>query len=239
VIQLSKPKLVILAGGLGKRLRPFTLFLPKPMLPMGDRPILSHVVSWAAKEGLTDIIMATAYFGKIIEDFFDDGSDQGVKITYARSKRPLSSGGQLKTVEKLIKGTFVLTYSDIITDMSMDPVLKFHADKGAKVTIIARRIEIPLRFGELKVDGDGRLTGWEEKPVIRSLINAGMFVMEPDVFKFVKEGEVVSMDVVVRRMTESGLPVYVYEPSANFVDIADQESYERANEEFSKVLGDI
>lgn len=236
---MAKPKLVILAGGLGKRLRPFTLFLPKPMLPIGDRPILSHVVSWAAKEGLTDVIIATAYLGKIIEDFFDSGADYGVRIRYARSKRPLSSGGQLKTVENLVKGTFVLTYSDIITDAPMGPILSFHAERKAKVTIVARRIQIPLRFGELKINEGGRLVAWDEKPVIKSLINAGIFVMEPDVFKFVKEGEVVSMDVVVRRMMENGLPVYVYESAANFVDIADQESYEKANEEFSKVLGNV
>lgn len=236
---MAKPKLVILAGGLGKRLRPFTLFLPKPMLPMGDRPVLSHVVGWAAKEGLTDIVIATAYLGKIIEDFFDSGADYGVKIRYARSKRPLSSGGQLKTVERIIKGTFVLTYADVITDTPMDPVLRFHAERKAKVTIIARRIQIPLRFGELRIDEHKKLVAWEEKPVIRSLINAGIFVMEPDVFRFVKEGEVVSMDVVIRRMMEKNLPVYVYESSANFVDIADQESYQKANEEYSKVLGDI
>ena len=236
---MAKPKLVILAGGLGKRLRPFTLFLPKPMLPMGDRPVLSHVIDWAAKEGLTDIVIATAYLGKIIEDFFGGGADYGVKIRYARSKRPLSSGGQLKTVEDIVKGTFVLAYADIITDTRMDPVLRFHVEKKAKVTIIARRIQIPLRFGELRVDEHKKLVGWNEKPVIKSLINAGVFVMEPDVFKFVKEGEVVSMDVVIERMMEKGLPIYVYESSADFIDIADQESYERANEEFSKVLGNI
>jgi len=236
---LAKPKLVILAGGLGRRMRPFTLFLPKPMLPMGDRPILSHVISWAAKEGMTEVVIATAYLGKIIEDFFNDGSDYEVKITYARSKRPLSSGGQLKTVEGLVDGTFVLSYSDIITDTPIDPVLRFHSEKRAKVTIVARRIEIPLRFGELKTDVDGELLSWEEKPVIRSLINAGIFVMEPEVFKFIKEGEVISMDEVVRRIAGDGLPVYVYESKSTFVDVADQESYEKANEEFGKVLGNV
>lgn len=236
---MTKPKLVILAGGLGKRLRPFTLFLPKPMLPIGDKPILSHIIDWAAKEGITDVIIATAYLGKIIEDYFNDGSDQGVKITYARSKRPLSSGGQLKTVEALVNDTFVLTYSDVITNAPIDPILRFHSEKRSKLTIIARQVEIPFRFGELRVDSSGRMLGWEEKPLIRRLVNAGIFVMEPDVFKFVRENEVVSMDVVVRRMMERGLPTYAYESDANFVDVADQKSYEKADEEFSKVLGNI
>lgn len=235
----SFPKLVILAGGLGKRLRPYTLFVPKPMLPLGDKPILSHIIEWANREGIRDIIIATAYLGKIIEDYFEDGKEFGVNITYAKSNRPLSSGGQLKIVQGMVDETFILSYSDIVTDLKIEPLLNFHREKNSRVTIVAREIEIPIRFGSLKIDTNYGLLEWEEKPVIKSLVNAGLFVMEPEVFNFIGENEVVSMDVVIRRMLNEHLPIFIYKTGANFIDVADQESYEKANQYYVSRMGEV
>ncbi len=235
----SNTKLVILAGGIGRRLRPFTLYVPKPMLPLGDKPILSHIIDWASHEGLKEIIIATAYLGKIIEDYFGDGRDYGIDIKYARSNRPLSSGGQLKTVEEMIERTFILSYSDIVTDLHINPLLEFHSNNRSKATIVARRHEIPFRFGELKLGELGRLQEWEEKPIISRLVNAGIFVMEPDIFTFIGKNEAVSMDIVIRRMMAKDLPVFVYDSSAKFIDVGDQESYEKANEHYVKLLEEI
>ncbi|MFB5605144.1 MAG: NDP-sugar synthase, partial [Nitrosarchaeum sp.] len=109
-------KAVILAGGLGTRLQPYTTFLPKPMLPLGEKPILEHLVDWSRKNGIKSIVLCVSYLKKSIEDYFEDGKRFGVSIEYAVSSRPLATAGQLKTAEKFIDDTFVCMYGDSIFD---------------------------------------------------------------------------------------------------------------------------
>ena len=112
-------KAVILAGGLGTRLKPYTNSLPKPMLPLGEKPILEHLIEWVRKNGVKEIVLCVSYLRKKIEDYFGDGEKFGVKIEYAISKKPLATAGQLKTAEKFIDGTFVCLYGDSIYNFSL------------------------------------------------------------------------------------------------------------------------
>ena len=105
-------KAVILAGGLGTRLQPYTTFMPKPMLPLGEKPLLEHLIDWTRKNGMKSIVLCVSYLRKTIEDYFEDGRNFGVNIEYAVSKRPLATAGQLKTAEKFLKNTFVCMYGD-------------------------------------------------------------------------------------------------------------------------------
>ena len=111
-------KAVILAGGLGTRLQPYTNSLPKPMLPLGEKPILEHLIEWVRKNGVKEIVLCVSYLRKKIEDYFGDGKKFGVKIEYAISNKPLATAGQLKTAEKFIDGTFVCLYGDSIYNFS-------------------------------------------------------------------------------------------------------------------------
>lgn len=232
---------VILAGGLGTRLRPFTFFAPKVMLPVGDRTIIERVIEWMANNGIREIIIATGYLHHVIESYLGDGNrlDLDIRLEYVRSKRPMSTGGQLKTVEDKIDGTFLLSYGDVLTNMSLEPVVSLHKKKKATATIVTKKHRFSLRFGVIDIDDEGRVLKWLEKPVIERDVNTGIYLMEPKVFDYIDKGEVISMDVVFRRMLEAGEKIYAYRSKADFIDIGDMESYMEAVEEYTRMLRGI
>jgi len=128
-------KAVILAGGLGTRLQPYTTFLPKPMLPLGEKPLLEHLINWTRINGVKSVVLCVSYLRKTIEDYFEDGSRFGVNIEYAVSNRPLATAGQLKTAEEFIDDTFVCIYGDSIFDFSLRNMIKQHFRKKSFITM--------------------------------------------------------------------------------------------------------
>ena len=128
-------KAIILAGGLGKRLRPLTNNKPKPMVPLGGKPILVHVINWVKKNGIKEIVLCVSYLHKTIEDYFGDGKKFGVKIEYAISSKPLATAGQLKTAEKFIDDTFVCVYGDTILDFNLKNMVRRHKEKKSFITM--------------------------------------------------------------------------------------------------------
>ena len=131
-------KAIILAGGLGTRLYPYTKSLPKPMLPLGKKPILEHEIEWVKKNGINEIVICVSYLRKKIEDYFGDGKKFGVKIEYAISSKPLATAGQLKTAEKFIDDTFVCVYGDTILDFNLKNMVRRHKKKKSFVTMSLR-----------------------------------------------------------------------------------------------------
>jgi mannose-1-phosphate guanylyltransferase len=128
-------KAVILAGGLGTRLQPYTTFLPKAMLPLGDKPLLEHLITWIRKNKITSIVICVSYLRKTIEDYFEDGSKFGVKIQYATGNRPLATAGQLKTAEDYVHETFVCVYGDSIFNFNLKAMIEYHKKKKPAVTM--------------------------------------------------------------------------------------------------------
>jgi len=235
-------KAVILAGGLGTRLRPYTFIIPKPMLPLGEKPILEHIVGWLSANDLKDITIATGYLAHFIEDYLRNGSTLGLDVTikYVRSTKLLSQGGQLKTVEKAIDGgAFVVTYGDVITNLMLKPVIAFHSEKKGLATLVARKLTSTTRFGVLHLDDSFGITKWEEKPKTESIVNTGIYVMEPRIFDYIPEGQVISMDKVFQQAMNSGERIYAYISDSNFIDIGDTNSYRIAVNEYTKRLNGI
>lgn len=235
-------KAVILAGGLGTRLRPYTFIIPKPMLPLGEKPILEHIVGWLSANDLKDITIATGYLAHFIEDYLRNGSTLGLDVTikYVRSTKLLSQGGQLKTVEKAIdEGAFVVTYGDVITNLMLKPVIAFHREKKGLATLVARKLTSTTRFGVLHLDDGFGITKWEEKPKTVSIVNTGIYVMEPRIFDYIPEGQVISMDKVFQQAMNSGERIYAYISDSNFIDIGDTNSYRIAVNEYTKRLNGI
>jgi len=239
---MANLKAVILAGGLGTRLRPYTFIIPKPMLPLGDRPILEHILSWLSTNDLRDIVIATGYLAHFIEDYFRNGSAIGLdlSIKYVRSTKPLSQGGQLKTVEGAIGGeTFVLTYGDVVTNLDLRPIVAFHSEMKGLATLVARKLTTTTRFGVLHLDDDSRITKWEEKPKTDAIVNTGVYVMEPKIFDYIPEGQVISMDKVFQQAMAAGERAYAYVSDASFIDIGDTNSYRIAVDEYTKRLAGV
>jgi mannose-1-phosphate guanylyltransferase len=158
-------KAVILAGGLGTRLQPYTFFIPKPMLPLGNKPLLEHIIEWVTGtsnkyNGLSDdkidhIIVCVSYLHRTIEDYFEDGGRFGIKIDYARSERPLATAGQLKTAEKYLDGTFVCLYGDAVYAFELDRMIREHRESRAFISMALLEYKTKLRYGFIDIE-DGK-----------------------------------------------------------------------------------
>ena len=227
-------KAVILAGGLGTRLRPYTKSLPKPMLPLGGKPILEYEIEWVRKNGIKEIVLCVSYLRNKIEDYFGDGEKFGVKIEYAISKKPLATAGQLKTAEKFIDDTFVCLYGDSIYNFSLRNMIKHHKKSRANVTMSLFDYRFNLKYGVIDTKKSGQVTAWNEKPEFSAKINIGCYVMEPEVLKLIPKNKEYGMDDVIRKVLSRKKKVSSVTSKNGFIDIGDKDTYEKTNEEYSK-----
>ena len=191
-------KAVILAGGLGTRLRPLTNSKPKPMLPIGEKPILEHLVQWTKKGGIKSIVLCVSYLRESIEDYFEDGKKFGVTIEYAISKKPLATAGQLKTAEEFIDDDFVCMYGDSIFNFSLRNMIKQHVMKKSFVTMGLNEFKTNLPYGVIESSKNGRVISWNEKPEIKANVNMGCYVMNSDIFNLIPKNKPYGMDDVIK-----------------------------------------
>jgi len=232
-------KAVILAGGLGTRLQPYTTFMPKPMLPLGEKPLLEHLIEWNKKNGIKSIVLCVSYLRKTIQDYFEDGSGFGVEIKYANAKRPLATAGQLKTAEKFIDDTFVCMYGDSIYDFNLKKIVKQHIQKKSFITISLFEYKTNLPYGVIETSKNGKVTAWNEKPEISANINMGCYVMETQVFDFIPKNKPYGMDDLVKKSMMKKKPIHSFIIKSGFMDIGDKTSYRRANQQYLEKLGKI
>lgn len=237
-------KAVILAGGLGTRLQPYTFFIPKPMLPLGNKPLLEYTIEWLKNAGgIKDIVLCVSYLHRTIEDYFEDGGRFGVSIEYARSDRPLATAGQLKTAEEFLKDdTFVCVYGDSVYEFNLRKMLKMHRDENAFVSMALMPYTTKLKYGFIDTDegGGNNVTAWREKPEISGLINIGCYVMDPGFLKIIPASGAFGMDDAVRAALDKKRTVKAFRVDASsFIDIGDKKSYLDAYKQFASRLGKI
>ncbi len=230
-------KAVILAGGLGTRLQPYTTFMPKPMLPLGEKPLLEHLIDWNKKNGIKSIVLCVSYLKKTIEDYFEDGKRFGAKIEYANANRPLATAGQLKTAEKFIDDTFVCMYGDSIFDFNLKKLIIQHKQKKSFVTISLFEFKTNLPYGVIDTSKNGKVTAWKEKPEINANINMGCYVMEPGIFDFIPKNKPYGMDDLVRKIMAKKKTVQSFITKKGFIDIGDKTSYRKAYQQYLEKLG--
>lgn len=169
-------KVVILAGGLGKRLRPLTFAIPKPLIPIGEKPILEILISRLKKFGLVDIILAVGYKSELIKTYFGNGSKFGVNISYVEEPRSLGTAGPLKLVD--LNEDFLVMNGDILTDLDFSKLIEFHKTNNNDLTVGIREEEHKTRFGVLDLEGDD-IKGIREKPIFNFNISAGIYIVNP------------------------------------------------------------
>jgi len=230
---------VILAGGLGTRLRPYTLFVPKPMLPLGDKPLMEHILELLVRYDIKEVMVTVSYLRKTIEDYFGDGEDFGVSIRYVRTVRPMGTAGQLKTVEPYVKGSFVVLYGDSLIDADLSKMIQYHRDKKALATLMLMPYRESLTYGFIDSDEEGRVTAWREKPSVEGWINVGCYVMEPSFLKFIPAATMYGMNDAFNAALKKGERIFAYKAEGDFIDIGDKKSYIRANSRFVEKLGHI
>jgi mannose-1-phosphate guanylyltransferase/phosphomannomutase len=186
-------KAVIMAGGFGTRIQPLTGSMPKPMIPLFNRPIMLHIVELLKKYDITELVMLLYHQPFYIKNFFRDGSDFGVKITYVTPLQDMGTAGAVKAAEKYLDERFLVISGDLLTDFNLKKILDFHEDNKAKATITLTSVKDPLQFGVVITDKARRITQFLEKPgwgeVISDTINTGIYVLEPEILKYIPEGE--------------------------------------------------
>jgi dTDP-glucose pyrophosphorylase len=170
--------MVIMAGGMGTRLRPYTENCPKPLLPVGGKPMLEHIIERAKLDGFSNFVLAIHYLGHMIEDYFGDGRRFGVQIEYVKEKSPLGTAGALGLLNPLPDASFIVTNGDVITDIRYGELLDFHVRHAAAATMAVRVHEWQHPFGVVQMHGV-EIIGFDEKPISRSHINAGVYALEP------------------------------------------------------------
>ena len=221
--------MVIMAGGQGIRLRPHTENCPKPMLVVGDKPMLEHIIDRAKNDGFKKFTIALNYLGHMIEDHFGDGSAWGVKIDYLREEAPLGTAGALSILEKHPENELLVTNGDVLTDIRYSDILDFHIRHNAIATMAVRQYEIQNNFGVVKTKGV-ELEGFEEKPIYRSHINSGIYVLNSETLVLLRTGESCSMPTLFERIKNNGGRTIVYPMHEPWLDVGHPSDLIRANE---------
>jgi NDP-sugar pyrophosphorylase family protein len=204
-------KTVILAGGRGVRLRPLTYTIPKPLLPIGEKPILEEIIERLKAQGLDDFIIAVGYRAELIETYFRDGAQLGVRINYVRETQPLGTAGPLSLArEKLAANEpLLLMNGDMLTDLDMRALLEQHRESGNEVTVVTREYALQHPYGVIQVE-DGRITGIVEKPTVTDTVSAGIYAIEPLALDVIPEGQFFDMPDLINRLVATGRTVGVF-----------------------------
>ena len=227
-------KAVILAGGEGTRLRPLTSNPPKPMMPVANKPMMEHIVSLLAQHGFDDIVVTVAFLANQIRDYFGDGSDFGVTMRYATEDTPLGTAGSVRNAADELDDTFLVISGDVLTDIDLTAFVKAHRDAGASASIALKHVENPLEFGIVITQPDGTIERFLEKPtwgqVFSDTINTGIYVLEPEVFDFIPEGEVVDFSSdVFPALLDDGHTLHGHVTDGYWEDVGTLEAYIRAH----------
>ena len=223
-----------MAGGEGTRLRPMTSSMPKPLLPVVNRPIMQHVLTLLKRHGLTETVVTVQFLASLVKNYFGDGEELGMELTYANEEKPLGTAGSVKNAEEALKDdSFLVISGDALTDFDLTELIEFHKEKGALVTVCLTRVPNPLEFGITIIDDEGRVERFLEKPtwgqVFSDTVNTGIYVMEPEVFNYVEADVPVdwSGDVFPALMKE-GKPIYGFVAEGYWEDVGTHESYVKA-----------
>jgi len=228
-------KAVILSGGLGTRLRPFTEVIPKPLLPIGEKAVLEIQIEQLKKHSFTDIFLATNYKSDYIEHFFGDGSRYGVRLTISREEEPLGTVGPVTLLKNQLSGApFLLLNGDIISQVDYTKLYDFALSNHALLNVTVKQIITPYAFGNITFDGD-RVKHIQEKADIMTYALAGIYVLRPEIFDLIPERQYFGMDHLILHMLDGNLPVCKYEIKEYWLDIGRIDDYEKANDAY-KVL---
>jgi NDP-sugar pyrophosphorylase family protein len=231
-------KAVVLAGGRGTRLAPYTSILPKPLMPVGDRSILELVVDQLELAGIRDITFCVGYLSHLIRAVFDHRDNEGVDIDYVHEDEALGTAGPLRLVGDL-DDTFIAMNGDVLTNLDYADLVRYHQRNGNVLTIATHDRRIKIDYGVMHLQQQGmnghtkhRITGFQEKPEIVSTVSMGIYVMEPAVLDFVPEGRPFDLPDLVHALLEAGQPLGAYKYDGLWFDIGRKEDYERAVEEW-------
>ena len=224
-------KAVILAGGLGTRLKPFTEVIPKPLLPIGEKAVLEIQIEHLKQHGFDEIFLATNYKSNYIENFFGDGSRYGVKLIISREDKALGTVGPLTLLQSELTEPFVVMNGDILSNINFTEFYKFALEQDSLLSISIKKIIMPYAFGNIFFENDF-VTGIEEKPDIITYALSGIYIMKPEILNFIPKNQYYGMDSLIKKMLAEQYPICKYELSEYWLDIGRIDDFEAAQKEF-------
>ena len=222
---------VILAGGKGTRLLPYTTVIPKPLMPVGDRPILELIIRQLKHYGFSRVTMAVGHLAELIEAYFGNGNKYGIKIDYSREDEPLGTIGSLSLIDTL-DTTFLVMNGDVLTNLDYWKLVDFHKKNQAVATIATYNKEVKVDLGILEMDEDFQLKQYVEKPTLRYDVSMGIYVFEPEILSFIEPNAYLDFPDLVLTLMKAGRKVIGFPFDGYWLDIGRHDDYVRAQEEF-------
>jgi NDP-sugar pyrophosphorylase family protein len=222
---------VILAGGRGTRLLPYTASLPKPLVPVGDYPILDILLRQLANQGFKKITLAVGHLAGLIQAYFRQGHDWGVELNYAYETTPLGTAGPIARLPRSDRAALVLN-GDLLTTLDFAQLVRFHYENNAVATIGTKRRTETVQFGVIETSADAQIREYKEKPTLDYLVSMGIYVFAPEVRDYIPRAEKFDFPDLVQRLLQAEQRVLAYESGAYWLDIGRPDDYQRANEDF-------
>jgi NDP-sugar pyrophosphorylase family protein len=230
---LNIRRAVILAGGLGRRLAPYTFVIPKPIVPIGTTPIVEIVLRQLARDGVEHVTIALGHMSEIVRAVAGDGSKMGLRIDYSEEEKPLGTMGPLRLIPDLGENFLVLN-ADLLTDMSFADLARFHAAHGGPATVATYVKTTRLELGVLETDDDALVVGFQEKPVLRHKVSMGIYAFHRSILDVIPEGRAFGFDGLMEALMTAGRPIRSYLFDGRWLDIGIPADYQAAQEEFEQ-----
>jgi NDP-mannose synthase len=222
-------KAVIQCGGRGMRLRPYTSILPKPLMPIGSRPVLELLLKWLRRNGIREVFITTGYLGNLIRSFCSDGEQWNMKINYTQEAEPLGTIGPLSLLRDQLTEPFLVLNGDVLTDLNLGQFVKDHRVHGHLLTIASIVRHSKVEFGVLD-ETNGEVVGFREKPTLSTLVSMGIYCMNPEVVTHVPSGVPFGFDDLILQMLEEGVPVHAFRHDGLWLDIGRADDFHKAQD---------
>lgn len=231
-------KAVVLAGGKGTRLAPYTKILPKPLMPIGDMPILEVLLRQMKQAGIDEVVLTVGHMAGLLRAFFNDGSQFGLRIVYSYEDHPLGTAGPLALVAGLDE-TFLVMNGDILTTLALKDLITFHRENSAVATIAMHSRKVCIDLGVIQCDGSNTVVRYIEKPTNEYMVSMGIYVFEPRVLTFIPRGEYLDFPDLVHKLLAAQEKVVGYQFDGYWQDLGRLDDYEQANLDFDKMRSDF
>ncbi len=231
-------KAIVLAGGKGTRLAPYTKILPKPLMPIGDMPILEVLLRQMKCAGIDEVVLTVGHLSGLLKAFFQDGSKLGLKITYSLEDKPLGTSGPLALVKGL-EETFLVSNGDVLTTLDLKELIDFHKKEHATATIAVHCRKVDIDFGVVECDDANRMVGYLEKPSIEYMVSMGIYIFEPKVLDYIPRGQYLDLPDLVKKMIAAGEKVVSFPYKGYWQDLGRPDDYERATRDFDSMRNEF
>lgn len=226
---------IIQAGGKGTRLRPYTLALPKPLMPVGDLPIIEILLKWLRRWGIKKTWITIGYLGELIRSLCKNGNQWDLDINFSHEIEPLGTIGPLSLIKNHINETFISVNGDVISDLNIYEFLNYHRSHNGLITVAVTEKDIKIDLGVLEShNGNSEMTGFREKPAMKFTVSMGIYCMEPEILDMIPRNVPYGFDDLMYQMMDKNLPVYMYRHKGLWLDIGREEDFRHAQDNFLK-----